>query len=185
MLGQFSTIIISKIFSDPFFFSSSSGTPIIWMLMQLLFDQMSLRLSFIHFILFPLLCSSAVISTILPSNLLIYCSASVILLLIPSWVFLISVIVLFECVNWFLHFLHSISKVLDHLYYHYSEFFSGSLLISSLFIWVLNLLLHLCSISLSFHFFFSNLLVWSLLSPGFRVIVLPFGLCPWWLRLVH
>ena len=32
MLGKFSTIISSKIFSYPFFFSSSSGTPIIWML---------------------------------------------------------------------------------------------------------------------------------------------------------
>ena len=30
MLGKFSTIISSNIFSDPFFFSSSSGTPIIW-----------------------------------------------------------------------------------------------------------------------------------------------------------
>jgi len=32
MLGKFSTILSSKIFSYPFFFSSSSETPIIWML---------------------------------------------------------------------------------------------------------------------------------------------------------
>ena len=37
VLGKFSTIISSKIFSYSFFFSSSSGTPIIWMLV-LLFD---------------------------------------------------------------------------------------------------------------------------------------------------
>ena len=54
-------------------------------------------------------------------------SASDILLLIPSRVFLISVIVLFVSVwlffnssllivNWFLHFLHSVFKVFDHLY---------------------------------------------------------------------
>ena len=34
MLGKFSTIISSKIFSYPFFFCSSSGTPIIWMLVH-------------------------------------------------------------------------------------------------------------------------------------------------------
>ena len=60
-------------------------------------------------------------------------SASDILLLIPSRVFLVSVIVLFisvglffnfsRSVNWFLHFLHFVFKVFDHLYYHYAKFF--------------------------------------------------------------
>ena len=39
MLGKFSTIITSNIFSDPFFFSSSSGTPIIRMLVCLMLSQ--------------------------------------------------------------------------------------------------------------------------------------------------
>ena len=77
-----------KIFSDPFFFSSSSGTPIIRMLVCLV---LSLRLSSILFILFYLFCSLADISTILSSSSLIRSSASVILLLIPSSVFFISV----------------------------------------------------------------------------------------------
>ena len=46
MLGKFSTIISSKIFSYPFFFSSSSGSPIIWMLVCLILPQRSLRLFF-------------------------------------------------------------------------------------------------------------------------------------------
>ena len=58
MLGKFSTIISSNIFS--FFFSSSSGTPIIRMLVHLMLSQRSLRLSSVLFILFffILLCSS-------------------------------------------------------------------------------------------------------------------------------
>ena len=63
MLGKFSTIISSKIFSYPFFLSSSSGTPIIRMLMHLIFFQRPLRLSLVLFILFTLFCSSEVIST--------------------------------------------------------------------------------------------------------------------------
>ena len=84
-----------KIFSYPFFFSSSSGTPIIRMLVHLILSQWSLRLSSILFILFTLFCSSEVIATILSSRSLICSSASDILLSIPSRVFLISVIVLF------------------------------------------------------------------------------------------
>ena len=95
MLGKFSTIISSNIFSDPFFFSSSSGTPIIQMLVHLVLSQRSLRLSSILFILFSLFCSLAVIYTILFSSSLIRFSASVILLLIPCSVLFISVIVLF------------------------------------------------------------------------------------------
>ena len=52
MLGKFFTTISSNIFSDPFFFSSSYGTPIIWMLVYLMLSQKSLRLSSILFILF-------------------------------------------------------------------------------------------------------------------------------------
>ena len=95
VLGKFSTIISSNIFSDPFFFSSSSGTPIIQMLVRLVLSQRSLRLSSILFILFSLFYSSAVISIILSSSSLIHSSASIFLLLIPSSVFFISVIVLF------------------------------------------------------------------------------------------
>ena len=84
MLGKFPTIISSKIFSYPFFSSSSSGTPIIQMLLPLILSQKSLRLSSVLFILFTLFCSSEVISTILSSNSLIRSSASNILLLISS-----------------------------------------------------------------------------------------------------
>ena len=89
-LGKFLTIISSNIFSDPFFFPSF-GTLIIWILVQLMLSQRSLRLSSVLFILFPLFCSLAVISTILSSSSLIHSSASVILLLIPSSIFFISI----------------------------------------------------------------------------------------------
>ena len=65
MLGKFSTIISSKIFSYPFIFSSSSGSPIIQILVHLMWSQRSLRLSSALFILFTLFCSSQVTSTIL------------------------------------------------------------------------------------------------------------------------
>ena len=81
LLGKFSTIISSKIFSYPFFFSSS-GTPIIQMLVRLILSQRSLRLPAVLFILSTLFCSSEVISTILSSSPLIRSSASDILLLI-------------------------------------------------------------------------------------------------------
>ena len=88
MLGKFLSIISSNIFSDPFFFSSSSGTPIIQMLVHLMLSQRFLSLSSILFILFSLFCSLAVISTILSFRPLISSSASVIQLLIPSRVFI-------------------------------------------------------------------------------------------------
>ena len=69
--------------------------PIIQMLVRLILSQRSLRLSLVLFILFTLFCSSEVISSILSSSSLTCCSASDILLVIPSKVFLISVIVLF------------------------------------------------------------------------------------------
>jgi len=52
MLGQLSTIISSKIFSYPFFFSASSGTPVIQMLVCLISSQRSLRLSAALFIVY-------------------------------------------------------------------------------------------------------------------------------------
>ena len=67
------------IFSDLF---SSSGTPIIQMLLCLILSQKSLRISSIHFILFfffSLFCSLSVISIILSSSSLIGSSWSVIL----------------------------------------------------------------------------------------------------------
>ena len=48
---------VFKNFSELFFFSSS-GIPIIWMLVHLLLSQQSLRLSLIVFILFSLFCFS-------------------------------------------------------------------------------------------------------------------------------
>ena len=68
------------------------------MLVHLTLSQRLLRLSSVLFILFTLFCYSEVISTILSSSSLIHSSASDILLLIPSAVFLISVIVLFVSV---------------------------------------------------------------------------------------
>ena len=136
--------------------------------MHLILPQMSLRLSLVLFILFTLFCSSEVISTILSSSSLIHSSASDILLLIPSRVFLISVIVLFIYVCLF--FNSSRSLLIDSCIFSilFSRFliiftvvilnsFSGSLPISSSFILdfcISSLLLHLCSISLHFHYFF-------------------------------
>ena len=94
-VGEIFNYNSSKFFSYPFFFSSSSGTPIIRMLVHLIWSQKCLKLSSVLFILFTLFCSSEVISTVLSSSSLIHSSASDILLLIPSRVFLISVTVLF------------------------------------------------------------------------------------------
>ena len=57
ILGKFSTIISSSIFSWPLFLSSFSGTPMIQMLGRLTLSQRSLRLSsflLILFFFFPL-----------------------------------------------------------------------------------------------------------------------------------
>ena len=57
ILGKFSTIISSSIFSWPFFLSSSFGTPMIQMLGHLTLSQRSLRLSsflLFRFLFFPL-----------------------------------------------------------------------------------------------------------------------------------
>ena len=154
---------------------------------------MSLRLSLVLLILFTLFCSSEVISTILSSSSLIHSSASDILLLIPSRVFLISVIVLFgpECL-----FFNSYRSLLITCIFSilFSRFlitftiiilnsFSGSLPISFLFIYldfcVSNLFLHLCSVFLPFHYFILTYCVWGVFFPGFKVeFFFPLGFCP-------
>ena len=73
MLGQFLTIISSKIFPHAFFFSSSEN-PVIWMLVSLILSQRSLRVSSFLFILLYLFCSPSVISTILSLSSLTYSS---------------------------------------------------------------------------------------------------------------
>ena len=93
-VGETFNYKLFKNFLIPFLFHSSSGNPIIHMLVHLILSQRSLRLSSVLFILFTLFCSSEVISTILSSSSLIHSSASDIVLLIPSRVFLISVIIL-------------------------------------------------------------------------------------------
>ena len=100
MLEKFLTIVSSNIFLCPLFFSSFSGTPVIQMLVHLKLFQCFLRLlSFLLILSFSFLfyCAS-VISTILSSSSLIHSSDSNILILIPSRVFLISLIVLFVSV---------------------------------------------------------------------------------------
>ena len=62
ILGKFSTIISSSIFSWSFFLSSS-GTPMIWMLGCLTLSQRSLRLSSFPLILFSFVLSVSFIST--------------------------------------------------------------------------------------------------------------------------
>jgi len=109
MLGKFSTIISSKVFSYPFFFSSS-GTSIFQMLMYLILSQRSLRLSSVLLILFTLFCSE-VIFTILSSSSLICSPASEILLLIPSRVFFYINIFIFSFVQ----------KFIQHYYFRISH----------------------------------------------------------------
>ena len=65
ILGKFSTIISSNIFSWCFFLSSSSGTPMIRMLGHLILSQRSLRLSSFLLIHFSFFFSDSFISTIL------------------------------------------------------------------------------------------------------------------------
>ena len=83
LVGDIFNYKLFKNFLIPFLFHSSSGNPIIHMLVHLILSQRSLRLSSVLFILFLLFCSSEVISTILSSSSLIGSSASNILLLIP------------------------------------------------------------------------------------------------------
>ena len=160
--------ILCEYFLRPFPFSSSSGTCIIRMLVRLMLSQRSLRQSSILFILLSLFCSLAVISTILSFSSLIHSSPSVILLLIPSSVFLISVIVLFITDFWSLlnvSFIFSILFRRSWIIFIIIPLnsFSDSLPISSSFIWSCRILpcSFACCIFLC-HFILSNLLcLWS------------------------
>ena len=84
ILGKFSTIISSSIFSWPFFLSSSSGIHIIRMLGHLILSWRSLRLPSFLLIRFSFFLSDSLISTILSSTSLILSSASIILLFLAS-----------------------------------------------------------------------------------------------------
>ena len=53
-VGEIFNCSLFKNFLYPFFFSSSSGIPIIWMLVHLILSQRSLKLSSVLFILFTL-----------------------------------------------------------------------------------------------------------------------------------
>ena len=166
-IGEMFNYNLLKKFLIPFLFLFFFfGTPIIWMLVSSILSKRSLRLSSVFFILFSLLWSSGVISTILYSSLLIHSSASDILLLIPSRVFLILVIVFFVSVCLFFNSCRSL--VIDsHIFpFCFQGFwssiiiilnpFSGTLPISSSSVWTsvfLSFLLHLCSISLPFHYY--------------------------------
>jgi len=76
LLEKFLTVISSDICSGHLYFSSSSGTPIVRMLVHLMLSQSSLIL-FIFF--FSLFCSTVEISIILSSRLLVHFSVSVVL----------------------------------------------------------------------------------------------------------
>ena len=112
------------------------------MLVHLILSQRSLRLSSVHSFYFF---SSEIISTILSSSSLIHSSASDVLLLIPSRVFLVSVIVLFVSVCLSFNSSRSLlvdsyilsilfSRVLIIFTIITLNYFSGSLPISSSFI---------------------------------------------------
>ena len=83
ILGKFSTITSSSIFSWSFFFSSFSATPMIQMLGCLTLSQRSLRLSSFLLILFSFFLSASFISIILSSTSLIPSCTSVTLLWFP------------------------------------------------------------------------------------------------------
>ena len=68
ILGKFSTIIASNIFSWSFLLSSSSGTPMIRMLGRLTLSWRSLRLSSFLLIRFSFFLSDSFIYTILSSS---------------------------------------------------------------------------------------------------------------------
>ena len=87
ILGKFSTIISSSIFSWSFFLSCSSGSPMTRILWHLILSLRSLRLSSFLLIHFSFFFSDSLISTFLSSTSLILSSASVILLFAASRVF--------------------------------------------------------------------------------------------------
>ena len=105
IVGKFSTIISSRIFSWSSFLSSSSGTPIIQMLEHFILSWRSLRLSSFLLIRCSCFLSDSFISTILSSISLILSFASDILLFVAFRVFLISFIALLLYIDSFLFLL--------------------------------------------------------------------------------
>ena len=76
MLGKFSTIISSNVFSGPFCLSSPSGTPIMQMLLCLMLSQRSLRLFsffFFHSFFFILFCSRDFHHSVFQVTFLFFC----------------------------------------------------------------------------------------------------------------
>ena len=153
--------------------------------MHLILSQISLRVSSVLFLLFTLFCSLAVISSILPSSLLILSSASDSLLLTYFRVFLISVVMLFISVSLFFSssrdfFINSctFSILFSKLSFYYHFFFW---ILLQKYIFLLHFLdfcviPHLRGISLTFHYPF-NFFCFSSLYPGFKVqFFLPFVL---------
>ena len=148
-----------------------------------------LGLSSVLFILLTVFYSSEVISTISSSSSLIPSSASDILL-IPSRVFLISVIVLFVSACLFFNFYRCLlidSCIFSILFSRFLVIFtiiilnsfSDSLPIYSWFIWTSVFLVcsFICAVFLCF-FIFKIYCVWGLLFPSFKVeFFLPFGYC--------
>ena len=104
-LGKISTLVPSKLSPYCFFLSSSSGTPMVGILIHLILSQISLRVSSVLFLLFTLFCSLTVISSILPSSLLILSSASDSLLLTYFRMFLISIVMFFFLCKFILQFI--------------------------------------------------------------------------------
>ena len=103
-VGEIFSYNLFKKFLIPFPFLFFFWDPCNSNVLHLILSQRSLRLASVLFILFTLFCYSEVISTIFFSSSLIHSSASDILLLIPSRVFLISVIVLVVSVCLFFNF---------------------------------------------------------------------------------
>jgi len=147
------------------------------MLVCLICSRRSLRLSSPLLILFILFYSSEVISTTSSSTSLIR-SASASLLLIPSRVFLISVIVLFVSVCLF--FNSSRPLLIDYCIFStlFSRFliiftiiilnsFSGRLLISSSFIWtsVFLVCFFICAVFLCLFIIFLKLILFEVSFP--------------------
>ena len=93
--GEFSAIIST--FSAIFFLSSSSGTPIMQMLVHLLVFQRSLKLHSLFKTYFYFCCSDWAIFILLSSRLLTPSSVSLNMLLIPSCVLFVSTFVFLSC----------------------------------------------------------------------------------------
>ena len=174
ILGNFSTIISSNIFSCPFLLSSS-GIPVILNVGCLMLSQRCLRPSSLLLILFFFMvfcfsyfhqCIFQLTYLFLPQ--LLYCWFPPVYFysqlfivhyclffnssrssLNISYILLICASSLFICASNFTF------RILDHFYYHYSEFFfswNAYFLSIHLVMWVFTMFLYLLCPSLTFHF---------------------------------